>query len=106
MRLGFKQFIESLLQRTMLPRPEPELEAATVPDMVSLIEQAKREWKYAANYFDNVSDPELVDHAILLREAAERRYMYLLKQAKLTKTRDFAADHDFEQISASANEPA
>ena len=43
------------------------------------IEEAKEEWQEARNYFDLVSDPELVDYAIYLLGAAERKYQYLLK---------------------------
>lgn len=34
------------------------------------------------SYFNNATDPELIDHAILLLEAAERKYMFLLNEAK------------------------
>jgi len=51
-------------------------------DMLSLIEDARKEWLAAKNYFDNVSDPDLIDHAVFVSQAAEKRYMYLLKQAR------------------------
>ncbi|GEM_PF-3301720 len=44
--------------------------------------QAREEWQSAHSYFNNATDPELVDHAVLLLEAAERKYMYLLKEVK------------------------
>lgn len=44
--------------------------------------EAKREWLNARNYFDNVSDPELIDHAAYLLKAAESKYMFFLKQVK------------------------
>lgn len=44
--------------------------------------QAKSEWVQAQNYFQNVTDPALVDHAVYLLEAAEAKYTYLLKQAR------------------------
>lgn len=43
---------------------------------------AKREWENAKNIFENVSNPDLVDYAIYNIDAAEKRYMYLLKQMK------------------------
>jgi len=46
------------------------------------IESAKRQWIDAQIYFDNVSDPELVDYAIHMMEASETKYMYLLNKAK------------------------
>lgn len=48
----------------------------------SEIAQALMQWKNAKNYFENVSDPVLIDYAILDMEAAQKRYIYLLKQAK------------------------
>ncbi|HBS60541.1 MAG TPA: DUF2508 domain-containing protein, partial [Firmicutes bacterium] len=35
-------------------------------------------------YFETVTDPDLVDHAIFMMEAAKKRYTYLLKKAKET----------------------
>ena len=52
--------------------------------IVSSVIKAKNEWLAAQNYFDNVSDPDLVDYAIYEMEAARKKYMYLLKQAKST----------------------
>lgn len=46
------------------------------------ITKAKKDWVCAQNYFQNVTDPDLIDHAIYLLEAAEARYTYLLKQAR------------------------
>ncbi|NLW18079.1 MAG: DUF2508 family protein [Firmicutes bacterium] len=90
MRLGLKEFME----KAFLGKSEENEEEQPDFDMVALVEQAKQDWLHAANYFNNVSDPELVDHAILLREAAERRYMYLLKQAKLANARAFTLSTD------------
>jgi len=49
---------------------------------VDLVEQARREWQAARSLFENVSDPELIDHAIHRMTAAERRYMFLIKEAR------------------------
>lgn len=51
-------------------------------DHFLMVEQARREWQSARDKFDQISDPDLVDHAIYNIEAAERRYIYLLKKAK------------------------
>ena len=51
-------------------------------EMLSLIDEARREWLASKNYFDNVLDPDLVDHAVYVSQAAEKKYMYLLKQAR------------------------
>jgi len=58
------------------------LEHTSDKQIVSSVIQAKNEWLAAQNYFDNVSDPDLVDYAIYEIEAARKKYMYLLKQAK------------------------
>ncbi|WP_018248329.1 DUF2508 family protein [Orenia marismortui] len=46
------------------------------------IEEAREEWQEARKYFNSVSDPDLIDHAIYLLEAAESRYSYLVKKKK------------------------
>jgi len=46
------------------------------------IKKAHQDWIKAQNYFQSVSEPELVDHAIFNEEAARRKYMYLLKKAR------------------------
>lgn len=52
------------------------------PGPEEYLHRARREWQKTKNYFDNVSDPELVDHAAYLMRAAESKYMYLLKKYK------------------------
>lgn len=51
-------------------------------ELAQAVAQAKQEWLSAFSYFNNATDPELIDHAILLLEAAERKYMFLLNEAK------------------------
>ncbi|MDF2615749.1 MAG: hypothetical protein K0Q47_404 [Sedimentibacter sp.] len=51
-------------------------------DIYINIENAKREWEDAKNIFENVSQPDLVDYAIYKVEAAEQKYIYLLRQIK------------------------
>ncbi|MDD2397962.1 MAG: YaaL family protein [Tissierellia bacterium] len=51
-------------------------------EMFINIENAKKEWEDAKNIFENVSQPDLVDYAIYKVEAAEQKYIYLLKQFK------------------------
>ncbi|MEW5785075.1 MAG: DUF2508 family protein [Bacillota bacterium] len=55
-------------------RQEPE-------DYYKIVEQARREWQNAKQRFEQISDPDLIDHAIYAIESAERRYIYLLKKA-------------------------
>lgn len=51
-------------------------------ELVELVERARVEWLAAKSYFENVSDPDLVDHAIHSVDAAQKKYMYLLRQAR------------------------
>ena len=48
-----------------------------------IIQEARKDWENAHSFFNNVSDPDLVDHAIYAMEAAEKKYQYLIKQARL-----------------------
>ncbi|NLG70262.1 MAG: DUF2508 family protein [Firmicutes bacterium] len=62
--------------------PEPVALTPAVPaEGAARVEQARREWMAAQNEFDAVTDPDLVDHAIFAMQAAERRYVYLLRLA-------------------------
>ncbi|WP_165921112.1 YaaL family protein [Paenibacillus albiflavus] len=47
------------------------------------IRKAHLEWSTALSMFDNVVDPDEIDHIIFLINAAEKRYMTLYKRAKL-----------------------
>lgn len=71
--------------RKMGATADPAVEAGLAPGAPSFAEQvteAKREWQQARLYFENVSDPDLVDHAIAVMHAAEKKYMYLVKVAR------------------------
>ncbi len=49
-------------------------------DLQRQVDIARAEWQAAQQYFETVSDPELVDHAIFALEAAQRKYNYLFRQ--------------------------
>lgn len=51
-------------------------------NLINDIKAAREEWLIALNYFEQVSDSELIDYSIYRIEAARRKYMYLLKQAR------------------------
>lgn len=55
-------------------------------DVYINVETAKKEWEDAKNIFENVSQPDLVDYAIYKVEAAEKKYIYLLRQIKNSGT--------------------
>ena len=48
----------------------------------TMVNTAKQEGLNAQSYFNQATEPELVDHAILSLQAAERKYMYWLKRMK------------------------
>lgn len=78
---SFGELINTISTK-ILPEVEFGLPSGRPPSPRESIGLAREEWVAARNYFDNVADPDLVDHAIYLLEAAERKYMYLLKRAK------------------------
>jgi len=51
-------------------------------DLLRAIEKAHKEWQDARKMFNQVHDPDLIDHAIYTVEAAEKKYAYLIKKAK------------------------
>lgn len=57
-------------------------EEQALEEFFSSLHKAHQEMYDAQNFFDNVVDPELVDHAIYKMEAAKSKYIYLLKQAR------------------------
>ncbi len=46
------------------------------------IKEAHQKWVNAQQYFNSVSEPELIDHASYLLQAARTKYMYLLNKVK------------------------
>ncbi|VBB06959.1 Hypothetical protein LUCI_2203 [Lucifera butyrica] len=72
---SWKEWLLSLLENE---NPEP----APLPDLPDVVEQARQEWLSAQSYYNTVSDQDLVDHAVYLMQAAEKKYIYLLKKAR------------------------
>ena len=60
----------------------PSSEEQALEEFFASLNKAHQEIDDAENFFNNVVDPELVDHAIYKMEAAKSKYCYLLKQAK------------------------
>lgn len=56
--------------------------ADPISDLETAVAEARDEWLTAQRFFECVSEPDLVDQAIYTIEAAERKYMYLLRLAK------------------------
>ncbi|MGL5151782.1 MAG: YaaL family protein [Clostridium sp.] len=51
------------------------------------IEKAKLEMEAARSFFENVSEPKLIDVAIYTEEVAKRRYDYLISIARKNNIR-------------------
>jgi hypothetical protein len=64
------------------PKVNQKSIAEDVVQLLEEIEQAKKQWIQSQIFFDWAVDPETIDYAIHYMEFAEKRYMYLLKQAK------------------------
>jgi hypothetical protein len=60
----------------------PSMEEQALEEFFLSLDKAHQEIQDAENFFNNVIDHELVDHAIYKMEAARSKYSYLLKQAK------------------------
>ena len=81
MKAKWLEHLNSLLN------PENWLSNDTLPvvheaDLSEIVEAARQDWLMAQRYYDNVSDPDLVDHAVYQIQAAEKKYAYLLKEAR------------------------
>lgn len=60
---------------------EPE-QSHQAPSLAQVVEDARREYLCALDYFQNVTDPDLVDGAAYAVKAAEKRYNYLLRKVR------------------------
>lgn len=69
----WEYFIAGIFISKVKPDPSQEY--------VLLVDQARREWHWANNFIQEVKGENLVDQAIYCQSAAERKYVYLLKQA-------------------------
>lgn len=70
------QKIQSYLKNGENNDPKP------LPSLATVVEEARQEWLNAQYYYNTVSDQDLIDHAVYLMQAAEKKYIYLLKQAR------------------------
>lgn len=61
------------------PRRDEEVEQEQLEEQIFM---ALEEWKAARNYFENVTDPDLVEYAAFKMETTKLKYQYMLKQAR------------------------
>jgi hypothetical protein len=83
---GLTDFLTELSQKLLGEKCEVALEDNYLNNL-ELIEKARLEWLAAISLFNNASEKELIDHAIFTLNAAERRYIFLLKEARQEKER-------------------
>jgi hypothetical protein len=74
-------FWETLMGRFSVK--EKHLEEPREKDFFELVEEARIDYQVAVSQFNHVTDHDLVDHAIHNMQAAERKYTYLLKKARI-----------------------
>lgn len=62
----------------------PRLESNQMDERawVALINEALQDWKAAQNNFNFFSDSDLVDYSIFSINAAEKRYLHLIRKAR------------------------
>lgn len=70
------KMVSSLMEHE---REKPHPAEMSLPES---IEQARREWQEAQAYYNTVTDKDLIDHAAYLIQAAEKKYIYLMKRAR------------------------
>ncbi|SEP47058.1 DUF2508 family protein [Propionispora vibrioides] len=70
---------QKLVKNLLTPE---ECQPKSLPDLKEMVEQARQEWLSAQYYYNTVTDKDLVDHAVYMMQAAEKKYVYLLKQAR------------------------
>lgn len=63
-----------------------EFERQHYDDYFRIVEQARCEWQEAKMKFEQATDPDLIDSTIYAIEAAEKRYVYLLKKVREEKS--------------------
>ncbi|MDR7857494.1 DUF2508 family protein [Tissierella sp.] len=51
-------------------------------EMLENIRLAHKQWEEKINFFQSVTDPDLIDYAIFEMEASRLKYIYLFKQYK------------------------
>lgn len=74
-------FVNEISQRLLGEKHEIKTEESDEHDL-AILEKARQEWLAAIALFNSVSEKDLIDHAIYNLNAAERRYVFLLKEAR------------------------
>ncbi len=86
-------YLESILMVVTVPKKKP-------PGLVEAAEDAKKAWKQALRDL-NLVDKSFIDYAVHNINAAERRYIALLRQARKER---LTAWPDYSALAEPANE--
>lgn len=65
---------------------QPEVPIYLPDNYRDAAKQALDDWRAAVDYFDRVSDPDLVEYASFQIEAARRKYECLIRRARIEAT--------------------
>ena len=78
--LKFKPLFKSI--RILFSWKNSPSDDVTGVNLLKVLEQAHKDWTHAKYYFNCVTDPDLIDHAIFYMGETEKKYTYLLKRAR------------------------
>lgn len=79
--IWLKRFLENILNVGQAFDKEEKQES----ELIDLINKAHQEWEIAINNFNHCSDCDMVDYTIYSMEAAEKKFITLIKMAKKEK---------------------
>lgn len=79
--LNCRDFLAELWERWRKPVGDPELPEDNLRDL-KMMEEIKTDWYIAKRYFNEVTEPALVDFAIYNMEAAEKRLVHFINLMK------------------------
>lgn len=51
-------------------------------ELLNMLKEAHTEWRDAEKFFDNATEPDLIDYAIYKIDACKTKYSYLIKKAR------------------------
>lgn len=76
------KILTMLFKQKVFKRQEVDLQER---NFAFMIEEARQDWQRSKKLFEEATDQDLIDHAIHGVKAAERRYIFLLKEAREKK---------------------
>ena len=82
-RSYYKEKVQKIIEyASILSDKLKNKEKSEEEKMIENLKKAHEEWKNKEVYFQSVTDPDLLDHAIYELEASKIKYIYLLKKVK------------------------